>query len=297
VRRSNLTSLYEWRSAGDEKLNMNTAESDRVDDDAVDEESGSDGTSDRHFVTALARGLEVLSCFKTGNNFLANHEIAQKCGLPRSTVTRLTYTLTKLGYLHLVPNSGKYRLGTATVALGSAMLAKLDVRQVARPFMQSLAAETEAIVALSTRDRLSMLYLECCKGSSIVTLSLDVGSRIPLGTTAAGRALLAGLPASERSDLMERIRALDDAAWPAISAGIVRAVDEYEATGCCSSLGDWVKGVHGIAVPFNPGRGLPVMVMSVAGAAQAFPKDQLMHFASKLITMVKSIEENLGKMP
>jgi DNA-binding IclR family transcriptional regulator len=58
-----------------------------------------------------------------------------------------------------------------------------------------------------------------------------------------------------------------------------------------------VKGVHGIAVPFNPGRGLPVMVMSVAGAAQAFPKDQLMHFASKLITMVKSIEENLGKMP
>ena len=59
--------------------------------------------------------------------------------LPKSTVSRLTYTLTKLGYLHYVRESGKYRLGTATLALGSAVLGRFDVRDLARPLMQELA--------------------------------------------------------------------------------------------------------------------------------------------------------------
>jgi len=44
--------------------------------------------------------------------------------LPKSTVSRLTYTLTKLGYLDYVEHRSKYRLGSASLALGSAMLAE-----------------------------------------------------------------------------------------------------------------------------------------------------------------------------
>ncbi|WP_354684674.1 IclR family transcriptional regulator [Cupriavidus necator] len=260
------------------------------------EDIAADENQDRHFVTALARGLEVLSCFRSGDSFLANHEIAERCGLPKSTVTRLTYTLTKLGYLHLVPDSGKYRLGTATAALGSSMLVNLDVRQAARPFLQRLAAESGAVVALATRDRLSMLYLECCRSTSIVTLSLDVGSRIPLGTTAAGRALLAALPASERADLMERIRDLDEANWPAIEHGILQAVEEYRGTRCVTAAGSWVKEVHGIATPIWPGRGLPPMAISVAGAAGYFPVARLHEeIRPRLLETVREIERSLGQ--
>ena len=77
---------------------------------------------DRHFVTALARGLAVLACFGPGRTSLANHDLAAACGLPRSTVSRLTYTLTKLGYLHHTAETGRYRLGHATIALSSAAL-------------------------------------------------------------------------------------------------------------------------------------------------------------------------------
>lgn len=262
------------------------------------EETRGDESQDRHFVTALARGLEVLSCFRSGDSFLANHEIAMRCGLPKSTVTRLTYTLTRLGYLHLVPDSGKYRLGTATAALGSSMLVNLDVRQVARPYLKSLAAETGAVVALTTRDRLSMLYLECCRSTSIVTLSLDVGSRIPLGTSASGMALLAALPASERADLMERIRDLDEGNWPHTERGILKAIEEYRTTGCVTSAGNWIKEVHGIATPLWPGRGLPLMTISVAGAAGYFPVARLHEeIRPKLLDTVREIERNLGQYP
>lgn len=250
--------------------------------------------ADRHFVTALARGLDVLSCFRDGDSLLANHEIAERCGLPKSTVTRLTHTLTRLGYLHVVPDSGKYRIGIATVALGSAMLSKLDVRDVARPLMQQLAVEARAMVTLATRDRLSMLYLENCRGSSIVTLTLDVGSRTPLGSTAMGRAWLAGVPASQRFELMERLRELDEMNWPKMEAGILRALDEYRATGCCSSFGDWMEVVNGIAVPFNPGGGLPPMVVGVSGPAQYFPAARLLEeVRPQLLDVVRQIEARL----
>jgi hypothetical protein len=57
------------------------------------EESG----KDRRFVSALARGLEVLTCFKPGDRFLGNGQIAARTGVPKATVSRLTQTLTALG--------------------------------------------------------------------------------------------------------------------------------------------------------------------------------------------------------
>jgi DNA-binding IclR family transcriptional regulator len=144
---------------------------------------------DRHFVTALARGLSVLSCFSSGEKMLGNLDIAKRCKLPKSTVSRLTYTLTKLGYLVYVEETGKYRLGTSTLALGSAMLARLDVRDLARPLMQELADFSKAMVSLGSRDRLSMIYVGNARSSAALTLSLDIGSRIPIATTAMGRAL------------------------------------------------------------------------------------------------------------
>jgi hypothetical protein len=53
--------------------------------------------TDRHFVTALARGLEVLACFRHGDRMLGNQELSKRCGLAKSTVSRLTHTLTRLG--------------------------------------------------------------------------------------------------------------------------------------------------------------------------------------------------------
>jgi DNA-binding IclR family transcriptional regulator len=250
---------------------------------------------DRHFVTALARGLDVLGCFRSGDRLLGNIEIARRCGLPKSTVSRLTYTLTRIGYLHYDEDSGKYRLGTATLALGSKMLARLDVRQLARPLMQDLADFTGAAVSLGTRDRLSMIYVEHCRSQAAITISLDVGSRIPLATTAMGRAYLAATSEGERHELMDRIRELDEFAWPKIRDGIGRALREHAELGCCCSFGDWQKDVNAIAVAFRPGRGMPPMSINCGGPAFTLSPEFLMNEARpRLIELVRRIEESLG---
>src|SRR5258708_3917411 len=160
--------------------------------------------SDRHFVTALARGLEVLACFRHGDRMLGNQELSKRCGLAKSTVSRLTHTLTNLGYLIYVEESAKYSLGTATLSLASAMLSRLDIRKLAHPLMQELAEFGQCMVSLGSRDRLSMIYIDAVRGSAAITLSLDIGARIPIATTALGRAYLTAVSELERNDIIER---------------------------------------------------------------------------------------------
>lgn len=253
------------------------------------------GKEDRHFVTALARGLAVLSCFSSGEKMLGNLDIAKRCRLPKSTVSRLTYTLTRLGYLVFVEETGKYRLGTSTLALGSAMLARLDVRDLSRPLMQDLADFSKAMVSLGSRDRLSMIYVGNARSSAALTLSLDVGSRIPIATTAMGRAYLALVSEREREDIMERVRELDEVAWPAIRQGIDRALKQYAETGCVSSFGEWQADVNAIAVPLRPGGGLPPMAINCGGPAFTLSKEFLLNeVRPKLVELVRQLEASLG---
>jgi len=251
---------------------------------------------DRHFVTALARGLEVLSRFRTADRLLGNLELAERCRLPKSTVSRLTYTLTKLGYLRYVEAARKYQLGTATLALGSSMLAKFDVRQLARPLMQELADYTRGSVALATRDRLSMIYVENCRGNAPFVINLDVGSRLPIATTAIGRAYLAVCPPPERRDLMEQVRELDELAWPAIRQGIEEAIRQHAELGVCASFGEWQKDVNAIAIGFQPGGGRPPMAISCGGVAFAMSREYLLDDVKpRLIALVDTIRSSLGQ--
>jgi DNA-binding IclR family transcriptional regulator len=231
---------------------------------------------DRHFVTALARGLDVLSCFRSGDRLLGNQEIAARCKLPKSTVSRLTFTLMKQGYLHYSETEGKYRLGSATLALGTAMLARYDVRQHLRPMMQDLAEFADASVALATRDRLSMIYMEVCRGHSALTLAVDVGTRIPMATTAVGRAYLALCSEAERRDVMTQLRELDEGAWSRVRAGVAEGIAQHDELGCCTSFGDWQPDVNGIAVGFRPPNGLPPMAINCGGPAFSLSKEFLL---------------------
>ncbi len=249
---------------------------------------------DRHFVTALARGLDVLACFRHGEITLSNQELAQRCKLPKSTVSRLTMTLTKLGYLIHVQESGRYRLGTACLALGSALLNKLDVRKIARPMMQELAEFSGASVSLGVRDKLSMIYVENCRSSAALTLTLDVGSRMPLASSAMGRAWLAAVPEEDRLEAMEQIHALDDLAWPHVKAGIDQALEDYRTLGITCSFGDWNKEVNGVARAFDPGNGLPVMAVNVGGPSYNLsPEFLLKEVGPRLLKVVRAIEEAL----
>jgi DNA-binding IclR family transcriptional regulator len=252
--------------------------------------------ADRHFVTALARGLEVLACYRHGDRVLGNQELSKRCGLAKSTVSRLTHTLTQLGYLIYVEDSAKYALGPATLSLGSAMLSRLDIRKLAHPLMQQLAEFGQCMVSLGSRDRLSMIYIDAVRGSAAVTLSLDTGARIQIATSAMGRAYLTAIPQKERDAIMESVRELADAGrWPDLQRGVARALRDIRELGVCSSFGEWQKDVNAIAVPVRPGGGLPPMAINCGAPAYMVSKEFLLEkVRPRLIALAGELEAALG---
>lgn len=246
---------------------------------------------DRNFVTALARGLEVLGCFRRGEGLLGNQEIATRCGLPKSTVSRLTHTLTELGYLHHVSELGRYRLGSAVLALGSAMLGGLDIRRLARPLMRDLAEETGAVVALGMRDRRSVVYLELARGNSAISLNLEVGTRISLTSSAMGRAWWAACTALEREQAIREMQAEEEKRLRQI---VDQALAEQQQHGCCCSFGDWQPDVNAIALGFRPGGGMPPMVVNCgAPSFIVSPEDLLQRAKPRLVQLVARLEHSM----
>lgn len=248
----------------------------------------------RKFVEALARGLEVLSCFHPSDHFLGNQDIAKRTRLPKSTVSRLSYTLAELGYLTYSETTGKYSLGNAVIALGYARLAQMDIRRIARPLMQALAEHTQSSVNLGIPDQLNMIYIDTYRSISTFTVQLDVGSQIPIATTSMGRAYLSALSDDARAALMDRIRVSDEQNWPLIREGIDRAMAEYRELGYCTSLGNWRTEVHAVAVPLVLDDGT-IMVFSCSGASFQLSRELIEHdIAPRLMNLVGNVRTALS---
>lgn len=241
----------------------------------ADEDRGGPETGDRLFVTALARGLGVLSAFRPGEGRLGNQELAERTGLPKPTISRITHTLTQLGYLNCNQRLSQYELGGATLSLGYAALSNLDVRRIARPFMQELADATNLTVGLALRDKLMMLCIEACQGEALVGLRLFPGSRMPIATTAMGRAYLAAVGATERTAILDEVRRDHGDEWPSIRRAIERSMKDLDERGFCVSIGDWQKDINGVgaAIPLPDGRG--IYALNIGGPAYCTSPEHL----------------------
>ena len=230
---------------------------------------------DRRYVTALARGLDVLACFRFGERWLTHQEITRRTGLPKATVSRLAFTLAACGYLVHSPERGVYGPGAGGLALGYRVLSSTDIAQIARPVMTELADHSRAAVSLGTRHHLSMVYVAHCRGQGRLTLGLDVGARLPIDTTSMGRAFLCALEPAPRDELCRRLMTANDADWPRRSEGIARAVADYGRLGFTTSEREWESDISAVGVPLLLGDGKEPYVLNIGGPSSWLTHERL----------------------
>ena len=249
---------------------------------------------DRQFITALARGLELLRCFSAKQPHLGNQELSQMTGLPKPTITRLTHTLSRLGYIRQVPNSTKFQLSVGVLAFGYSMLANVSVRSIAQPYMKELADYAGAAVAMSTRDRLNMIYLDVVQGKGNVTMRRQVGTYLPIHLSSMGRACLAAMPEDERDFLLNASRLKHKEDWIKINRDLDKAFKDYQDFGYCFSMGDWHKDVNSVAVPLlHEQHGL--LVFNCGGPSFIMKREKLEEdIAPRLLHMVNNIKTEIG---
>ncbi len=244
------------------------------------------GAKDRNFVTALARGLDVLRCYRPNETALSNTEFAERTGLPKATVSRLTHTLCCLGYLVADDRSGSYRLGVGVLRLGYGVLAGIDICERAQQVLTDLRNGPNSYItsALGEAHELDVIYVAVHRSREEVSLAAHVGTRLPLFLSAVGRSILVAMPEATREAHFELIARRRPRRLEACRCSFERALAEYREKGFVSSYGDWRPDVNGIAVPVLSLDGTRVYGLNVGGPSFHVKKRQLeAHYAPKLI--------------
>lgn len=235
----------------------------------------SSAEKDYRINTSLARGLSILKAFGPDNRPIGNAEIASRVNLPRATVSRFTFTLTKLGYLNYDDDIGRYSLGPGVLTLGYDVMAQMEIRDIARPYMQELADYADASIYLGVPNGLEFIYVEACRTPASMAIRLGVGSRIPMPTTGMGRAYLAALPEPDREALIAQMAPNFGDDWPTVEAAMRCEIAEAQQRGYALSRGDWISEANSAGAVIRGTRGVPVYAINVGGLRSIITTERL----------------------
>lgn len=247
---------------------------------------------DRQFVDALARGLAILEFLSRAPRPQSNGEIAKTTGLAPSTVSRLTHTLTMLGYTRQSEGIRAYELTPKNLSLGYPILANMTLIDRARPHLKQLSETTGESATLAIRDGLHITFVDVVHGTSIVAVRLAMGARLPIAASAGGIALLASMPERERRTLASRVRTFINKQQGDLES-FDRGLAQASADGFAVMRDVWRPGVGGVSVALKSDNELATLTIPVATGSvsertmrDTFAKD-LLAAAEKLTTPIQ----------
>ncbi|HVR06380.1 MAG TPA: IclR family transcriptional regulator [Solirubrobacteraceae bacterium] len=223
----------------------------------------------------------MLTCFTPEHPVRGIADMAEALDLGRSTTHRYATTLVTLGYLEQGP-SRKYRLAARVSDFGLSLLDSMAVRQVARGHLRELRAETGRTVGLAVLDETEVTYIDRWQGSRrgqyAIDLGVGLGSRLPAYCSAAGKALLACLPAAEQRELIADLRLTRRTPATIATKAALRAELEriVASDGLALEDEELLRGRRAIAGPVCDGDGLAVAAIELAVPADAYSGERLL---------------------
>lgn len=247
----------------------------RADISAEANQSDASTGHETNVIQVVSRTFDILRCFNSYDTRLGNFEIAERCKLPRSTVSRLTQTLTGMGQLVYLPQDRKYRLGPSAIAMSISMLCGMQFRNLVRAKLQEVADRIPGTFGLVVPDQFDMVYLECARTYNAIGLNSTIGTRIAIGRTAAGLAYAVALDDIACQSLLHDMarKRPDDARE--LKARISEQRRFLQKNGYVVLHGRWNPHITGCSVPMWSEQYRTFLVITVGVIAAMYDEKRL----------------------
>src|SRR3954453_9153345 len=158
---------------------------------------------DRDYVNSLARGLTVIRAFNRNRPSMTLSDVAKRTGINRAATRRFLLTLVREGYAE---TDGKYfRLRPKILELGFSALSSLTFSELAEPVIEDLSDALDEMSLAAVLDGEWVVYVARATARRVVSVDLDVGSRLPAYCMSTGRVLLAAMPDPELDRWLEAL--------------------------------------------------------------------------------------------
>ncbi|SDI45963.1 transcriptional regulator, IclR family [Alteribacillus persepolensis] len=248
----------------------------------------------RDFIKSLEKGINVLKAFSADNPIMTVSEAAEVTGYSRPTVRRIFITLQTLGYME--EKSGRYMLTPRVLSLGYSYLSSQNIWNIATPYLEKLVKRTRESSSISVLDRDEVVYVARVPTERIMTISLNVGSRLPAYATSMGKLLLAYLPENERERYIQQLKAkqLTDNT-KADSEALREELRTIKRQGWSFANEELEEGVRSIAVPiYNRQHEVYAAVNCSANASRVSAAYMKNEYLALLQEAAKEISEDLA---
>ena len=245
----------------------------------------------RH-LAAVQRATAVLDVLGATTGDLGTNEIARSTGINASTVSRLLATLVAAGYVEHLPGTGRYRLGARVIQLAQSVLARLDVRQVARPYLERLVDETGETATLSLPSEHEAITADFVPGRASVISVARVGRPSIPHCTAVGKVMLAFGPHGPAALPATLTRFTPATITDRARLEEVLAAVRHE--GYATAVGEREPDLNAAAAPVFDSGGL-AGILGLQGPAGRFEGRPLEEAADRLLVAAEAISLALGR--
>jgi IclR family transcriptional regulator, acetate operon repressor len=252
---------------------------------------------DRHRgrVQSLSRAIAILRIVADARGGIALNAVARAAGLAPSTAHRL---LTTLKHERLVQDDGHglWLVGPDAFAIGSAFLRERNILDFARPVMQRLMRETGETVNLAVEVEGEALYLTQVECEQIMRAFSKPGTRVPMHSSAVGKALLAELPTSRVSAIVGQ-HGLPKITERTITqpAALDADLKAVRNRGYAIDDAEHAVGLRCIAAAIRSGEGLPVAAISVSAPAARVPDRRIPELGAAVKRAAEEIAAASGR--
>ncbi|KAF0819872.1 Transcriptional regulator KdgR, KDG operon repressor [Bacillus sp. ZZV12-4809] len=250
-----------------------------------------------NMVKSVSRALDIITLISLKKNGLGVTEIANQIDINKSSVYRILSTLVQYGYIEQDSETGKYKLGYKFLEISSKLLESIDLRAEARPFLQELENETNEVIHLVVYDQGEVVYIEKLEGNETLRMHSKVGKRAPMHCTSVGKAILAHLPSSIVSDILER------KGMPVHTDKTITDKDEFmkelgqvRQKGYALDLEENEYGITCVAAPIFDHLGKVIAAVSISGPTMRMTDERLDALKSIMVKTGQNISARLGHL-
>jgi len=239
---------------------------------------------------AAERTLIILKHIAASQAGFGIRDLAKKLGYSPSVVQKIIQALMTHDFVLQEPDSLAYQLGPAALQVGLSGLSKMEIRKVAKPYLQKLAEKSgeTALLGVGTND--GVIYIEKSLSPNAIRMDPPIGAFRPFNCTAVGKCMLANKPNEEIEKLFNENYFVKSTAKSVVDLKeIKKEIETIREKGFALDREEYGEGAMCVGAPIKNFENHVTAAIAIAG-----PASRMINNEDKLIEYVLNCAKQIS---
>jgi IclR family pca regulon transcriptional regulator len=247
----------------------------------------------KEFVRSVERAFSIVRAFGRESPSLTLSQVAQRTGLTRASARRFLMTLESLGYIG--SEDRQFFLRPRILDLGFAYLSSVPVFDIVETHMEAVVQQVQESSSASVLDGTDVIYILRVPTKRIMSVQIEVGTRLPAYATSMGRVLLSALAPERLENYLREVK-MEQLTPTTVTdhRGLRLALALVLEQGWCLLDQELEVGVRSVAVPLHDPAGQVFAAMNISTNATRVPAERLLgEYLPLLRKAAEAIDEEI----